>query len=161
VTGATRVLLRAVLLVAAVLLPSAWPTGVPRPDLVLLVVAAAALRRGPATGVVVGLAGGWLLDLVPPGAEPLGATALTYAALGALLGLARGLVPVSPLVPWVATATACASVLAVRWVAAAAGFGQALPLDLLLSWLVTVLVAALLLPALLALERRAGAQRWA
>ena len=99
---------RALLLVSAVLLPSAWPPGLPPADLVLLVVAAAALLHGPSTGVLVGLAGGWLVDLVPPGAEPLGATALSYAAAGALLGLARRWAAASPLLPWVATAVASA-----------------------------------------------------
>src|SRR5690606_39125734 len=81
---------RAVLLLAAVLLPSALPPAsqLPRADLVLVVVAAAALVHGPTTGLLTGLAGGWLLDLVPPGAEPLGAGALVYAAVGVLLGLA-------------------------------------------------------------------------
>ena len=64
------VLLRAVLLVVAVLLPSALPAGLARPDLVLLVVAAGALLHRPSTGLLVGLAGGWLLDLVPPEPGP-------------------------------------------------------------------------------------------
>lgn len=148
------VLLRLVLLLAAVLLPSAWPAGLPRPDLVVLVVAAAALLHRPSTGLLVGLAGGWLLDLVPPGAAPLGATALVYAAVGLVLGLGRRATTVSPLLPWLATALAAATVLGVRWVAAAAGLGVALPGDLLRSWLMTMLVAVPLLPLLMGLERR-------
>lgn len=148
------VLLRAVLLVAAVLLPSAWPAGVPRPDLVVLVVAAAALLHRPSTGVLVGLAGGWLVDLVPPGAEPLGASALTYAAVGLLLGLARPALSVSPLLPWVAAGLAAATVLTARGVAGAAGLGLAPPGELAWSWLITMLVAVPVLPALMVLERR-------
>ena len=40
-------------------------------------------------GAAVGLAAGWLLDLVPPGSTHLGVQALTYAAAGALAGRAR------------------------------------------------------------------------
>ncbi|SOC52535.1 rod shape-determining protein MreD [Ornithinimicrobium cerasi] len=152
---------RALLLVSAVLLPSAWPPGLPPADLVLLVVAAAALLHGPSTGVLVGLAGGWLVDLVPPGAEPLGATALSYAAAGALLGLARRWAAASPLLPWVATAVASAAVLGVRGVVAAAGVGRAAPGELLRTWVLTMLVAVVVLPVLIEVERRLTARRWA
>lgn len=155
------VLLRLVLLVLAVLLPSAWPAGVARPDLVVLVVAAAALMAGPRTGLLVGLVGGWLLDLVPPGAEPLGASALTYAAAGALLGLARRYSTASPLLPWLATALGSAFVLAVRGVAAAAGFGTVTVGELLWTWAITLVVAVLVLPGLIALERWLRERRWA
>lgn len=155
------VALRALLLLAAVLLPSAWPHGVPRADLVVLVVAAAALLHGPTTGLLVGLAGGWLLDLVPPGAEPLGASALSYAAAGALLGLARRYAATSPLLPWLATAGAVAFVLAVRGVTAAAGVGRVVPSELLWSWLVTLVVSVIVLPVLLAAERWLAERRWA
>ena len=155
------VLLRALLLLAAVLLPSAWPTGLARPDLVLLVVAAAALLHRPSTGLLVGLAGGWLLDLVPTGAEPLGAGALTYAAVGLGLGLARRLAAVSPLLPWLVTGVAAAAVLGVRWVTATAGVGRALVPDLAWSWAMTMLVAVLILPLLMGLERRLTDRGWA
>lgn len=160
-TKVPGVLLRVLLLVTAVLLPSAWPAGLARPDLVILVVAAVALLHRPSTGMLVGLLGGWLLDLVPPGAEPLGAGALTYALVGLLLGLGRGLTVASPLLPWVATGLAAAAVLAVRWVASAAGFGVVLPLELVWSWLMTVLVAVLVLPLLMGLERRLVDRGWA
>ena len=155
------VLLRAGLLLLAVLLPSAWPLGVPRADLVILVVAAAALMGGPRTGLLVGLAGGWLVDLVPPGAEPLGATALTYAAVGGLLGLTRRWATASPLLPWLATALGAALVLAVRGVTAAAGIGRVAVSDLLWTWVITMLVAVIGLPALIALERWLRERRWA
>lgn len=155
------VVLRALLLLVAVLLPSAWPAGLARPDLVLLVVAAAALLHRPSTGLLVGLAGGWLLDLVPPGAEPLGATALTYGAVGLLLSLARRVVGASPVLPWVATALAAAAVLAVRGVTAAAGVGRVVPVDLAWSWAMTMLVAVILLPVLMGLERWLTDRGWA
>ncbi len=152
------VLARGLLLLAAVLLPSALPppSGVPRADLVLVVVAAVALVRGPSAGLLAGLAGGWMLDLVPPGGAPLGAGALVHAAAGAVLGLARPLVVASPLLPWLATVLAAGLVLAVRGVASAAGVGLARPADLGWSWVVTAVVAAVLLPLLLLLERRVG-----
>ncbi|ANS78476.1 Rod shape-determining protein MreD [Serinicoccus hydrothermalis] len=152
---------RAVLLVVAVLLPSAWPAGLARPDLVLLVVAAAALLHRPQVGLLVGLAGGWLVDLVPPGGEPLGASALSYAAVGLGLGWARRALVVSPLLPWVATGVAVALVLGVRGVSAAAGLGRALPAELAWSWVVTMLVAVLVLPVLMSLERWMSVRGWA
>lgn len=147
------VLIRCSALVAAVLLPSAWPAGLARPDLVLLVVAAAALMHRPSTGLLVGLAGGWLLDLVPPGAAPLGAAALTYGAVGLMLGVLRRATAASPLLPWVLTAGAAALVLGVRWVTSVAGAGRALAPDLLWSWAMTMLVAVVALPVLMGMER--------
>ncbi|HSP61150.1 MAG TPA: rod shape-determining protein MreD [Ornithinimicrobium sp.] len=145
---------RLLLLVAAALLASTWPGGTARPDLVVLVVVAAALVRGPATGVLVGLAGGWLVDLVPPGAGPAGGSALVLAAVGGLVGLARPAVVLSPVVPWVLAVLAAGVPLLVRGVSAAAGFGTARPTDLLVSWGWTAALALVLVPALLALERR-------
>ncbi|AXH95883.1 rod shape-determining protein MreD [Ornithinimicrobium avium] len=153
-TAPVRALLRGLLLLLAVLLPAVWPSGAPRPDLVVLVVAAAALGRGPLTGLLTGLAGGWLIDLVPPGAEPLGAGALAYAAVGAVLGSARRYAALSPLVPWVAAVVGSGLVLGVRWVSAAAGAGRAEPAELLRTWGVTAVVAVVLVPVLRSLERR-------
>ena len=155
------VLTRTLLLVLAVLLPSAWPAGLPRADLVVLVVAAAGLMRGPTTGLLVGLAGGWLLDLVPPGASPLGAGALVYGAAGLLLGLARRYADASPLLPWLATALGAGLVLAVRGITAAAGIGRVVLTELAWSWLMTALVAIVVLPALIVVERWLRARRWA
>jgi rod shape-determining protein MreD len=59
------------------------------PDLVVLVVASSAVVRGPTHGALLGLAAGWVVDLVPPGGSPLGLTALLYAAAGAAAGLAH------------------------------------------------------------------------
>lgn len=148
------IVVRAVLLVVAVLAPTLFPSGMPgRPDLVLLVVAAAALMRGAVTGALVGLAGGWLVDLVPPGGEPLGAGALSYALAGALVGAARRWAPASPLVPWVAAVGGAAVIQAVRGLTAAAGVGVAHPVDLLWSVAATALFALLLLPVLIGVER--------
>ena len=156
------VLTRVVLLLIAVLVPALFPSGMPgRPDLVLLVVAVAALVHGPWTGVLVGLAGGWLVDLVPPGGEPLGAGALSYAFGGMLVGLARQWVPWSPLVPWVAAVGGAAVLQGVRGLVAAAGVGVAHPADLLWSVAATALFALLLLPLLLGVERVLVSRGWA
>ena len=76
-------LLRAALVVLAVTVSA---TALPRlgsfgPDLVLLVVVAAALLGGPAKGAILGLGAGWVIDLMPPAAATLGVAALTYAAV--------------------------------------------------------------------------------
>lgn len=156
------VLTRAVLLLVAVLVPVLFPSGMPgRPDLVLLVVAVAAVVHGPWTGVIVGLAGGWLVDLVPPGGEPLGAGALSYAFAGMLVGLAQKWVPWSPVVPWVAAVGGAAVVQATRGLVAAAGVGVAHPTDLLWSVAATALFALLLLPLLLGIERALVHRGWA
>lgn len=80
-------------LVAALSVATVLPRfGVPTrflPDLVVLVVASSAVVRGPAHGALLGLAAGWVVDLVPPGGSPLGLTALLYATAGAVAGLAR------------------------------------------------------------------------
>ncbi len=82
-------LLRAALVVlaaalSAVVLPRLGSVG---PDLVLLVVVAAALLGGPAKGALIGLGAGWAVDLMPPAAVALGVAALTYAAAGVVSGL--------------------------------------------------------------------------
>lgn len=59
------------------------------PDLVLIVVVACALSAGSTVGAILGLLAGWLLDLAPPVADPLGLTALGYAAAGWVAGAAR------------------------------------------------------------------------
>lgn len=155
------VVVRALLLLVAVLVPTLYPTGMPgRPDLVLLVVAAAALLHGPVTGALVGLAGGWLLDLVPPGGEPLGASALSYALAGALMGAARRWAPWSPLVPWVAAVGGAALIQGLRGLVSAAGVGVAHPVDLLWSVVATALFALLLLPVLIGVERFLLSRGW-
>src|SRR5690606_19525395 len=156
------VMTRLLLLVAAVLALTLLPAGMPgRPDLAVLVVAAAALTHGPVTGGLVGLAGGWLVDLVPPGGEPLGAGALSYALAGVLMGTARRWMPWSPLVPWVAAVAGAGAVQAVRGLTAAAGVGVTHPSDLLWSLAATALFALLLLPLLIGVERFLQSRRWA
>ena len=78
----TLELLLAVLLTVTVL--PRW--GVPV-DLVLVLVVAVGLRAGTQVGALFGLVAGLLVDVVPPGSVPLGATALVYAAIGAGAGV--------------------------------------------------------------------------
>ncbi len=125
----------------------------PVPDLVVVLVVAWALWRGPVAGAVAGLAGGWVLDLVPPGAEVLGMHALTYAVAGLLAGRFRVEGPVAA--PRVAVVALGASVVVVG-----AGVLQALagraPVDLLdagLRCLLTATVAALVVPLVVGAER--------
>ncbi len=152
-TALPALVVRALLLVAAVLVPQLLPAGLPvRLDLVLLVAVAAGLTHGPGTGGLVGLAGGWLLDLVPPGGDPLGATALTHLAAGVLAGAMRPWTRWSPLAYLLATAAGCLVVFGVRGVASAAGIGVTHPEELLGSAVLTLAVGVLLVPALLALE---------
>lgn len=88
------------------------------PDLVLPVVVAGALLRGPSSGALLGLAAGWVVDLMPPGSQLLGSSALLYAAAGLVAGAGRreGRAPIG----WVALVVASSAVvLAAGRVAAA------------------------------------------
>ena len=108
-------LLRAALVVltaalSAVVLPRLGSVG---PDLVLLVVVAAALLGGPAKGALLGLGAGWAVDLMPPGAAVLGVAALTYAAAGAGAGFWHRDSGRSASLPALATLAAASTVAAV------------------------------------------------
>ncbi|MGB3258970.1 MAG: hypothetical protein WBA72_13410 [Ornithinimicrobium sp.] len=156
---------RLVLLLLAALTMSMFPLAVPgTPDLVLVVIAGTALMRGPWTGAAMGLAGGWMIDLVPPGAEPIGSSALAYLAVGSLLGASRHVVATSPLtlpvLPWVAIAAASVTLLAVRGVAAAAGFGDVAGPELAWTWLWTMVAAAVFIGPLVWIDRWLGVRRW-
>jgi rod shape-determining protein MreD len=61
------------------------PGGV-APDLVLLVVTAAAVTTGPMTGTLAGFAGGLALDVAPPGEHLAGEYALIFCLVGYLCG---------------------------------------------------------------------------
>ena len=155
-------LARALALVAAVVLVVALAARhlAPVPDLVLVLVVAWALLRGPVVGALGGLAAGWLLDLVPPGSGLLGAQALTYAAAGLLAGRFRveGPVPAAR----VALVTLAASVL-VEGVAALRALAVSAPVDpelLGLRCLLTATVAAAVVPILVRAERSVLRRRY-
>ncbi len=156
---------RLVLLVVAALGMSMMPVTLPAtPDLVVVVVAATALMRGPWAGAVMGLGGGWLIDLVPPGAVPMGASALVYLVVGVLLGLSRRFLATSPLavpvLPLAAIACAALAILALRGVAAAAGFGTAALSDLAWTFGLTMVAALVLIAPLVWLDRWLTVRRW-
>jgi rod shape-determining protein MreD len=151
----TAVLLRAGALLAAVLVvvTLAARQVSPVPDLALVLVVAWALLRGPVAGAAVGLAAGWLLDLVPPGSSHLGALALTYAAAGALAGRARVEGPVAA--PRVAVVALAASAL-VEGVGVVGALAVGAPValgDVALSCLLTATAAALVVPLVVGAER--------
>jgi rod shape-determining protein MreD len=147
---------RAVLLVLAavtsVLLAARSPLGVP--DLVLPVVVAGALWVGPSRGAVLGLAGGWLVDLMPPGSAVLGTAALLYAAAGLVAGAGRR--EGSPPFGWIAAVgAACATVVSTGRLAVAALSGAPVESPVVGAQLVTtVLVSAGLVPVLVRCEQR-------
>ena len=123
------------------------------PDLVLPVVVAGALRVGACRGALLGLAGGWLVDLMPPGAAVLGTAALLYAAAGLLAGAGRreGQTPFG----WIATVGAAAAVvvttgrLAVAALTGAPVQGTVVAAELVL----TVVLCAVLVPVLVRCEQ--------
>lgn len=88
-----RVALIALLLVVGTGVQGAWLSRLPpriTPDLLLLVVLAVAIRRGPEAGACWGAAAGYLRDLV--GGGPLGLFTLTYLVVGAAAGAASSAV---------------------------------------------------------------------
>ena len=156
------VLLRGLVVLAAVMLVvTLGARHVPLvPDLVLVLVVAWALLRGPVAGAAVGLASGWLLDLVPPGSAHLGVQALTYAAAGALAGRVRLEGPVTA--ARVAVVALGASAL-VEGVGVLGALAVGAPVDLtavVLQCLLTATAAALVLPLVVAAERSLVRRRY-
>ncbi len=132
----------------------------PVPDLVLVLVVAWALLRGPVVGGLAGLAAGWMLDLVPPGSGLLGAQALTYAAAGLLAGRFRSEGPVPA--ARVGAVALAASVL-VEGVGALQALAVRAPVDpvlLGLRCLLTATVAAALVPLVVRAERSVLRRRY-
>lgn len=88
-TAARSLLLGVALAVAVVLQVSVFPEMAWRgvvPDVVLLVAVAAGLARGPQVGMLVGFAGGVLLDLTPPADHVAGRWALALLVAGYVAG---------------------------------------------------------------------------
>lgn len=123
------------------------------PDLVLLPVVAVALSRGWLAGALLGLAAGWVVDLVPPGGDPLGLTPLLYALAGALAGRGSRVGPVP--VRWIAIVTLGAALVpAVGRLLQGAWLGRQLEVvPTLLGLLATVVAAVLIVPPLVRLDR--------
>lgn len=100
---AVRIALAALFLMVAVtvqtsLLPNLAVAGVTC-DLVLIVVVALALSRGPEWGAICGFAGGLLLDVVPPADHTAGRWALALALSGYVAGLIRRETSAGPVGP--------------------------------------------------------------
>lgn len=132
----------------------------PVPDLVVVLVVGWALFRGPAAGAVAGLAGGWVLDLVPPGAEPLGAHALAYAAAGLLAGRFRHEGPVAAARVAVVTLGAALVVEGVDVVRALAVSAPVDPVAVGLRLLLTATAGAALVPLVVGAERAVVRRRY-
>lgn len=149
---AVRSVLLVLAAVASVLLAARSHLTVP--DLVLPVVVAGALRTGPSRGALLGLAGGWLVDLMPPGAAVLGTAALLYAAAGLLAGAGRreGETPFG----WVATVGAAAAlVVTTGRLGVAALSGAPVQWSTVATQLgLTVLLGAVVVPLLVRCEQR-------
>lgn len=149
------------LAVAAAMLPLYGPTSLPlRPEPVIVVVAVVALLQGPLAGGLAGLAAGWVVDLLPPLGEPLGASALLLLVAGAAAGWCGRLRTWSWLVPFVVTAGAAAFVLVVRSLVAVATGGPVSGAAVLASWGATIALSLVLIPALLAAERTIVERGW-
>ncbi len=161
-TPAGVVVRGALLLVGAVLTVTLGARHLaPLPDLVLVVVASAALRSGPRIGLATGLVGGWLLDLLPPGSPVLGTQALLYAVCGLLVGLARRPGHVS--LVWVVAVVAGAGI-GLEAVRALIALAQGVPVDVASSLgrvLATATVALVVVPLVTAVERHAEQRRFA
>lgn len=85
--AAGAAVLLALLLQVSLMPHLAWQGVVP--NLVLLVVVAAALTRGPQFAMVVGFAAGVLLDLAPPADHTAGRWALALVVVGYVAGRVR------------------------------------------------------------------------
>jgi rod shape-determining protein MreD len=122
-------------------------------DLVLLVVVAGAVMRGAPAGALLGLGAGWVVDLVPPGGDPLGAAALSYAAAGALAGAARRFGTWSPLLPVLATVAGAVVVQGAGLLVAAATADPLLVGRAAWTVALTTAVGLFVVPLLLGVER--------
>ncbi|MGB7818093.1 MAG: rod shape-determining protein MreD [Ornithinibacter sp.] len=160
--GPVSMLVRALALLGAVLAVVSLGARhlAPAPDLVLVLVVAWALLRGPVVGAAVGLGAGWLLDVVPPGSPGLGLQALVYAGAGALAGRARVEGPIAA--PRVAAVALAASVV-VEAVDVLRALAVSAPVDLVgvvVSCLLTATLAALVVPLIVGAERALARRRF-
>jgi rod shape-determining protein MreD len=126
------------------------------PNLVLIVVVAAAVARGPQFGAVVGFVAGMLIDLAPPADHVAGRWALALVLVAVLAGRVRADARRSPLAG-LATVAACSFVGTSVFALSGELLGDhALPPGqvvqvIVIALLWDVVVAPLLLPVLLPL----------
>ena len=147
----------AYLVVAALLTATLLPRlGVPvhwMPDLVLIGVVSTAVVRGPLHGAIVGLAAGWVAELIPPLGSPLGLAALVMMVGGAVAGSFRRPSSHSALRPLVALLAATVVVQAGRLASAAAAEGTVAMGRQLGALVTTLAVGAVALPVFLTVDR--------
>lgn len=152
-------------LLAALLVATVLPRfGLPvrfLPDLVVVLVVSTAVLRGPTHGALVGLAAGWVVDLVPPAGAPLGVTALLYAGAGAAAGTFRrpgcpGTVP-----PVLALTVAAGAVAGGGWCVAVLGTGTLDTSQTLTRLASTLVVGVACLPILVTVDRALTRRRLA
>lgn len=129
------------------------------PNLVLLVVVAAALTRGPQFAMVVGFAAGALLDLAPPADHTAGRWALALVVVGYVAGRVRS--EASPTATTVVSTVAASSFVATSLFAMtglllgelSVGVGELLlVVGLAVVW--DVVLTPFVLPPLMAMFRR-------
>jgi rod shape-determining protein MreD len=151
------VLRTAYVVVAALFTATLLPRlGVPAqwvPDLVMVGVVSTAVLRGPVHGALVGLLAGWVVELVPPVGSPLGLVPLVTMLAGLVAGLFRR----SSSRSWL---RAPAALLCAAAVALAGRVGSAVLADGGVELVAgasrlasTLLLGAVLLPALLVVDR--------
>ena len=156
--SAVRWLLGGVLLVLArvvdVAVLARSPLAELGPDLTLLVVVAFAVVEGRTTGGAVGLLAGLVADLTPPVTGPLGLSALGYALAAVAAGRWRRAARRSALAPAGAAAAAALVLGGVRLLAGAVAGGEPSTMALASSVCTAGLLALLVVPAVVALDRR-------
>ena len=129
------------------------------PNLVLLVVVAAALTRGPQFAMVLGFAAGALLDLAPPADHTAGRWALALVVVGYVAGRVRS--EASPTATTVVSTVAASSFVATSLFAMtglllgelSVGVGELL-LVVVLAVVWDVVLTPFVLPPLMAMFRR-------
>lgn len=145
-----EVILAAAFILTALLLQRSALTLLPlpgaTPDLLVVVVAAFAVARGPAVGGIVGFAAGLLADLAPPADHAIGRLALVFALAGYLAGLAHDEAEDSALLP-----IAMVGVVAAFVVLGDAGLGRLFgEHDASWAWLARTVATAVLYDVVLA-----------
>lgn len=129
------------------------------PNLVLIVVVAASIARGPQFGAGVGFVGGLLLDLAPPADHVAGRWALALVLVAVLAGRVRTDARRSP-IAGLATVAVCSFIATSVFALSGVALGDhALPaaemmqvISIALLW--DIVCAPLLLPGLMALSER-------
>jgi rod shape-determining protein MreD len=131
-----------------------------RPDLLVLVVVALALVRGPEYGAVLGFVCGLLADVVPPADHTVGRLALAYAVVGYAAGLLEDAEERSVLAT-VLVVAACSAAAVVAYAGIGALLGDeritisALRSSLVATVIYDVVLAPFVVPAVSGAARRA------